>query len=535
MKAEETARKKATRDLRFLTGDQWPDGEPEERRKVNRPALTINKLPPFVKQITNDQRKQKPGVKVSPVGGGADAATAEIFEGIIRHVEYESQADVAYDTGFDYAVSSSFGYWRYLTVYSDDRSTEQDIRVARITDPQSVLLDCDAQEPDKSDAMWGFVFTRMSKAEFKRRYKDSIAASTDFDPPGGWEAPGWVIEDDVVVAEAWQVELEEKTLLMYRGIPAPDPDGDEDDYSTDRPAAIAGPGAGYANGAPSPLTPAPPAAGMPAPNGMPGAAPPDQPAAGVPAGVPEIAAPPDADEKGMVVRGFYEDEDVPEGFEPILTDEDDPRSEQLGRTVEIRHVFRYDTNGHEILGKPKPWAGKYIPIVPVYGEEKVVEGKTILESAIRHALDPQQLYNFYKTTEAEVVQQTPKNPFIGALGQFKTMQMDWAEANTKPAAYREYDPVTVAGQLAPPPQRQPYEPATQALTVGAAAANEDIKATTGLFDPSRGAATPERRFGFRDRPPAAAGRDGDLSLFRQLHAFHVVWLSHPRRPDPAHL
>ena len=193
MKAEETPRKAATRDLKFLSCDQWPDGEPEERLKVNRPALVLNKLPPFVKQITNDQRKQKPGVKVSPVGGGADAATAEIFEGIIRHVEYESQADVAYDTGFDYAVSSSFGYWRYITVYGDDRSTEQDIRVARITDPQTVMLDCDGKEPDKSDALWGFVFSRLSKAVFKRRYKDSDAAKTSFDPPGGWDAPGWLI------------------------------------------------------------------------------------------------------------------------------------------------------------------------------------------------------------------------------------------------------------------------------------------------------------------------------------------------------
>ena len=229
---------------------------------MGRPALVINKLPPFVKQITNDQRKQKPGVKVSPVGGGADAATSEIFEGIIRHIEYESQADVAYDTAFDYTVSSSFGYWRYTTVYCDDRSTEQDIRISRITDPQTVILDCDAQEPDRSDAMWAFVLTRMSKAEFKRRYKDSEAASTDFDPPGGWLAPSWVLADDVVVAEAWQVELEEKKLLMYRGRPAPDPD-DEDDYSTERPAAIAGPGtapnqapAAYANGAP-PLALAP--------------------------------------------------------------------------------------------------------------------------------------------------------------------------------------------------------------------------------------------------------------------------------------
>ena len=490
MKAEEAARKAATRDLRFLTGDQWPDGEVEARRLVGRPALQINKLPPFVKQITNDQRKQKPGVKVSPVGGGADAATAEIFEGIIRHIEYESQADVAYDTGFDYAVSSSFGYWRYVTVYSDDRSTEQDIRVSRITDPQTVIIDCDAQEPDKSDAMWAFIATKMSKAEFKRRYKGSDAASTDFDPPGGWDAGAWVIGDDVVVAEAWQVELEEKKLLMYRGRPTPDPDGGEDDYSTDRPAAIAGPGAarpGLLNGAPSPLTPAPPAAGVP------GAAPVN----GTPVnGAPAIALPPDADEQGYIVRGFYEDEDVPEGFEPLLADEDDDDSEQLGRTVEIRHVFRYDTNGHEILGKPKPWAGKYIPIVPVYGEEKVVEGKTILESAIRHALDPQQLYNFYKTGEAEVVQQTPKNPYVGVLGQFKTMQLEWSEANKVPRGYLEYDPVSVAGQLAPPPQRQAYEPATQALTIGAAAANEDIKATTGLFDPSRGVASPNADSGF---------------------------------------
>ena len=104
-----------------------------------------------------------------------------------------------------------------------------------------------------------------------------------------------------------------------------------------------------------------------------------------------------------VVRGFYEDEDVPDGFEPLLADDDDEDSEQLSRTVEIRHVWFYDTNGHEILSDPHPWAGKYIPIVGVYGEEKIVEGQTHLISAIRSALDPQQLYNFYKTGEAEEV------------------------------------------------------------------------------------------------------------------------------------
>jgi hypothetical protein len=460
--AEEFIRRAANRDLRFLVGDQWLDDDGKDqgkaRRANNRPALTFNKLPPFVDQITNEQRKNRPGVKVSPVAGGADQATSEIFQGIIRHIEYASQADVAYDTAFDYAVSSSFGSWRYTTEYADDRSTEQEIKVARIADPASVGLDPDAQEVDCSDAMFCFVFTRMSKDEFKRRYPDSETAGSDFAPIGGFLAPSWLRGDEITIAEYWQVELEKKKLSMYRGIPEPE----EDDYQTDAPV----PGG----------TPA----GSPAPGPIPGGPP------AIAAAPPPPPPPPDADEEGYVVRGFYDDEEVPEGFEPREDDDGDP----IGREVEIRHVWRYDTNGHEILGKPKPWAGKYIPIVPCFGKEKIVEGKRFLMSAIRFALDPQQLYNFYKTGEAEVIQQTPKNPYVGVLGQFKTMQLQWADANVVPRTTLEYDPVVVGGTLAPPPTRQQYEPATQALTVGAAAASEDIKATTGLFDPSRGQANP---------------------------------------------
>lgn len=468
--AEKGIRAAANRDLQFLEGKQWEDGEPEARKKMGRPALVINKLPPFVDQITGEQRKNAPGVKVSPVGGGADQETAEIYEGIIRHIEYSSQADVAYDTAFDYAVASSYGSWRYTTEYADERSVRQEIKITRIADPSSVLFDTDCQEIDCSDAMWAFVFTRMSKDEFKRRYPKAEASETNFAPMGGWAAPSWLRNDDVVVAEYWQVEIEEKKLLIYRGIPAPD----EDDYSTDAPAALASSTAAAAGNIPT-IPGAPGPAALPAPGGQPQPAPPAQ--------QPQRA--PDADEEGYVVRGFFDDEEVPDEFEPL---EDEDTGEQLGRTVEIRHVWRYDTNGHELLAKPKPWAGKYIPIVPTFGKERIVEGVRSIRSAIRGALDPSQLYNFYKTAEAEVIQATPKNPYVGVLGQFKTMQLQWADAHRVPRGYLEYDPVVVGGTPAPPPQRQQYEPATQALTVGAAAANEDIKATTGLYDASRGQA-----------------------------------------------
>lgn len=462
--AEESIRRAAAKDLRFLVGDQWDtadlDARTDQQGKRFRPALTINKLPPFVNQITNEQRRNRPGGKVSAQGGGADPATAEILQGLIRHIEYISQADVAYDTAFDYAVSSGFGYWRYVTQYVNDRSNDQEIIVTRIKDPSMVRFDPDAEEVDYSDAMWCFVWRQMSKEEFKRAYPESDTAKSDFNPVGGFQAPSWIVGDDCLVAEYWQVELEEKKLLQYRGIPeAPEDPKASPTYQKDAPPAVP------LNGAPA----------------LPGIAPP-----GNNAPTPEPWRAYDADEDGMVTRGFYEDEGVPEGFEPDLDDDD----EHIGREVEVRHVWRYDINGHEILGKPKPWAGRYIPIVPSLGQEKFVDGKRVLMSAIRFALDPQQLYNFYKTTEAELIQITPKNPYVGALGQFKTMRETWGTINRVPSAYVEYDPVMVGGQLAPPPQRQPYEPATQAMTLGAASANEDIKATTGLFDPSRGQANP---------------------------------------------
>jgi hypothetical protein len=52
-----------------------------------------------------------------PADDNADVAVAEIFNGIIRHIEYMSDADVAYDTACDNQVTYGEGYIRLLTEY----------------------------------------------------------------------------------------------------------------------------------------------------------------------------------------------------------------------------------------------------------------------------------------------------------------------------------------------------------------------------------------------------------------------------------
>ena len=118
-----------------------------------------------------------------------------------------------------------------------------------------------------------------------------------------------------------------------------------------------------------------------------------------------------------------------------------------------------------------------------------IEEKRYLFSLIRFARDPQKLYNFYRSSEAETVMLGTKAPWVGVKGIFKDPR--WATANTVPWSYLEYEPLDIAGNPAPMPQRNIFEPPIQALTLGAAQASDDIKATTNVYDASLGSQSNE--------------------------------------------
>ncbi|MEI6388950.1 MAG: portal protein, partial [Spirochaetota bacterium] len=127
-----------------------------------------------------------------------------------------------------------------------------------------------------------------------------------------------------------------------------------------------------------------------------------------------------------------------------------------------------------------------IPIVPVLGDELDVNGKRILEGIVRHAKDPARMYNYWVSAETEMIALAPKAPFIGVAGQFEGYEEKWTQANRKNLAYLEYNPKTVAGNLAPPPQRNQYEPPIQAINHARMASRDDLKATTGIYASSLG-------------------------------------------------
>ena len=216
-------------DLRFYAGSpdnqwQWPADVLATRGAVQgqtinaRPCLTINKLPQHVKQVTNDQRQNRPTGKVIPADDGADIEVAEIFNGMVRHIEYISNADVAYDTACENQVVCGEGFIRLLTEYCDENSFDQEIKIGRIRNSFSVYMDPLIQDPCGADAQWCLITDDIPKSEYERLYPNAAPITTIMSlGTGDQSLAQWITEETIRIAEYFYYEVESKTLNLYPG------------------------------------------------------------------------------------------------------------------------------------------------------------------------------------------------------------------------------------------------------------------------------------------------------------------------------
>lgn len=421
--AEAENRRIALEDIKFSRlNEQWPSEIAKQREMSKRPCLTINKMPAFIRQVVNDSRQNKPAIKVHPVDSGADVKTADVINGLIRNIEYTSNADVAYDTAIESSVSGGFGYWRVGMDYAFDDTFDMDITIERVSNQFSVYGDPNSTAADSSDWDVAFVVDRMPKEEYKRKYKDvknadGDAVCVDFDSDAWSESDTWINDEGVLIAEWWRrEEVQTEIVKLSNG----------HTYSAD---------------------------------------------------------------------DLAKNEDLQVGLEAGTL-------EVVARRVTKTHkVTQTIMSGADVL-EVNEWPGRYIPIIPVYGDEIVVEGKRYFRSLIHNAKDAQRMFNYWRTTSTELVALAPRAPWIGRKGTFDSDASRWATANTENHSYLEYD-----GEA---PQRQPLDsgPAAGALQE-ALNASDDMKAIIGIYDASLGARSNETS----GKAIMARQREGDIATF----------------------
>lgn len=382
-------------DLKFMVGQQWPTEVKAERDQNNRPCLTINRIPQFVRQVTNDGRQNRPSIKINPVGNGATTDTAKVLQGMVRHIENRSHADIAYDTSLGGAAKTGLGYFRLRTDFATPLSFQKEILIEQIKNRFSAYLDPWYQKPDGSDSIFGFITEDMSDYEFKAQYPNSkLSKMADWGSIGD-ESNLFITKDSCRVAEYYYKVWEEVEIVQLTS--------------------------------------------------------------------------------GKVLEKKLLDKIKLPSHERIVKE----------RKTLMPRIKWAKITGHEVLEKANV-LGQWVPIIPVIGEEDIVEGKRIVSGVIRNAKDPQRLYNYNKSAQAELIGLAPKSPWIVAEGQIEGFEKQWETANVKNWAYLQYKMKNLAGVPAPPPQRNTWEPPVQALTAAAAENIEEMKGTTGLYDESLG-------------------------------------------------
>jgi uncharacterized protein with GYD domain len=341
---------------------------------------------------------------------------------MIRHIEYISDADVAYDTACENQVSYGEGYIRLLTEYCDDKTFDQDIKIGRVRNSFSVYMDPTIQDPTGADAKWCFVTEDVTKAEFERMYPDASPITTlQSLGVGDQSISNWLNEDTIRLADYYYIDYDRTTLNLYPG----------------NQTAFVG------------------------------------------------------------------------------TPEDKMLKEMFGKPVKSRESDRprvkyCKINGYEIL-EEREWAGSWIPVIRIVGNEFEVDGRLYVSGLVRNAKDAQRMYNYWVSQEAEMLALAPKAPFIGYGGQFEGYEQQWKTANTTNWPYLEVNPDVTDGQgsILPLPQRAQPPMASSGLLQAKAGASEDIKSTTGQYNASLGMGSNERS----GRAILARQREGDVGTY----------------------
>lgn len=401
--AEAVLRQAQREDLAFFASDQWPEHIRRQRLQDGRPCLTINRLPGYVRQVTNEMRDGRPGIEVIAVDSGADPELAEVFQGIVQHIEANSDADVAYARASEAQVRTGRGWFRIIPEYADDTGFEQELRIRSIRNPNTVYFDPASQELDGSDGRYAFVVEDLPKSEFDQRFGADKRSTLETFARSGERLTDWMPEGKVRVAEYYYFEPHTRSI-------------------------------------------------------------------------------------GLLANGHVIDmADLarPEILEALQALQIPPTPTKV-REIDGRQLFWALINGGDILdgnadrtaGRPMP--GRWVPIIPVYGEEIDSDGKIDYRGIIRDAVDAQRASNYWKSAKTEAVALAPKAPFVAEEGQIEGHEPEWQLANVKNFSVLKYKAKALDGHLIGPPQRNTAEPPIQAMSMLSMEAENDLRATAGF-------------------------------------------------------
>lgn len=365
--AEGDCRSRMADDVNFLAGEQWPDGILRAREQDPtgpRPCLVVNLTKKHVLAVVNDIRQNRPQIRALPVDDEADPDTAEMLNGLLRHIQVTSDADIAYDCAAEAAVTGGLGWFYIVPEVVDEERNLQELRIKPVWNWSSAYIDPHIEHPAGADARFGFLVEDMARAEFEQRWPKAEIAD-------------------------WRDVADDDSALWY------------------------------------------------------------------------------PDDSTVRVAHYWYVEESP------------------------RKVHWCRLSGDAVL-EATEFPSRYIGLIRVPGEERIVSGKRDLRGIVRDLRDPARMYNYWSSASAEHLALAPKAKHYVSIEAIEGHEDRWAAANTSNDAYLPYNSHDLNGNPLPPPQRVDSVSQNTGLIQAMQQAAEDMRSVSGQYEASFGAPSNEK-------------------------------------------
>lgn len=218
--------RKTTELFQFTFGEQWTYAARQSYENAGFAAMTSNRLPTFLRQITNELLKNTPEGQVDPRDDG-DEKKAEVVGDLIRAIQEDSKAKVSYAKAAEHAAISALGYWRVLSKFKDLKSFDKILCIESIQDPNTVMLDPNHKGLCGEDSEFAFISAAISQDEYRQKYSKTKlrrmmdGAETEEDIKDvSWHAAfkQWNSNKQVIILEYYFKDYQKKSLYELQSV-----------------------------------------------------------------------------------------------------------------------------------------------------------------------------------------------------------------------------------------------------------------------------------------------------------------------------
>lgn len=172
----------------------------------------------------------------------------------------------------------------------------------------------------------------------------------------------------------------------------------------------------------------------------------------------------------------------------LLSDVEDPQEAKtlladpqvMKREVMMPEITWCKIAGNKVIDT-KPWPGRFIPIVRVVGEERLIEGKIERKGHTRNLKDAQRMYNYMSSANVEYIALQTKTPFVAAAEAIENYEQEWNRANLDNLPYLPYNSRDEQGNPIERPQREQPPVGAAAYLQGMQTAQQELMMASGQY------------------------------------------------------